>query len=128
MHARNVVATAVLVAVAGTTTVAAPAQARLRNDITVSVSDRSLASGQTFRIRGRFIDSGRLAVDNVVKVQTRRNHRWVPIRGARVRTNDRGRYRMRLILSQPGWRLLRVVGVDQGPGPNCYQRFRVRVH
>lgn len=97
-------------------------------DITVRTSDPTPRSGQTFRIRGRFVDSGDPAVNQVVRVQARRNHPWVRLAGARVRTSADGTYRMRLVLSQRGKRPLRVVGVDRGPGPNAFQRFSVRVH
>ena len=97
-------------------------------DITVQVSDPTPRSGQTFRIRGRFVDSGDPANHRLVRVQALRNHRWVRLPGARVRTSADGGYRMRLVLSQRGKRVLRVVGVDRGPGPNAFQRFSVRVH
>lgn len=130
MSRRTVVSVLALGLVVPASLVAGPAQACACHftDISVRVSDPTPASGQTFRIRGRFFDSGSPAQSRIVKVQTRRDDRWVRIRGARVRTNDEGRYRMRLVLSQRGRRMMRVVGVDRGEGPNAYERFRVRVH
>ena len=107
----------------------APAQACACDDaeISVRVSDATPASGQQFRARGRLIMGGLPAPAHTVKVQARRGGQWVPLRGARVQTNDEGRYRVRLVLSQRGSRLLRVAGVGEGTEPTQRQRFRVTV-
>ncbi|MGH3507002.1 MAG: hypothetical protein ACRDO2_07335 [Nocardioidaceae bacterium] len=97
-------------------------------DITVRVSDETPASGQQFIARGKLTMGGLPAEDHVVKVQTYRDGAWEQITGARVLTNDEGKYRVRLILSMKGKRLLRVVGVGQGDEPTERQRFTVRVH
>ena len=118
-------------AAVGTATAAPAREAGCCNpSITVRVSDSTPASGQTFRIRGRFLrPSGRPAAHQIVKVQTRRGDRWVRIRGARMRTDDRGRYRMRLILLQRGRRVMRVAGVTPAADRrNAFERFIVRVH
>jgi hypothetical protein len=127
---RRVIGSLVLVVGAQVGLVAPAAQACACHftDITVRSSDPTPRSGQTFRIRGRFVDSGDPARNQLVRVQAHRNRHWVALPGARVRTHADGGYRMRLILSQRGERLLRVVGMDQGPGPNAYERFSVRVH
>lgn len=126
---KSKIAATVLVMAVPAGMAATPAQAVSDSDtrITVRVSDETPASGQTFRIRGRFIEDGSPAINQPVKAQTRRDGQWVPLRGARIHTNDEGRYRMRLVLSQRGKRLLRVVGVAD-TGANAYQRFTVRVH
>lgn len=108
----------------------APAQACACDDaeIRVRVSDPTPASGQQFRARGLLIMGGLPAPDHTVKVQARRGGQWVPLRGARVETNDEGRYRVRLVLSQRGARVLRVAGVGEGGEPTQRRRFRVTVH
>lgn len=110
---------------------AMPAQAAcLCSDtaITAKASDRTPASGQEFSVRGRFVDAGEPAANQVVKVQTLRDGHWEQLSGAKVRTSSEGRYRVRLVLSQRGDRDLRVVGVAAGEGPNARKRFTVRVH
>lgn len=97
-------------------------------DISVRVSDATPASGQQFLARGRLIMGGLPAPEHTVKVQARRGGEWVLLRGARVQTNDEGRYRMRLVLSQQGTRVLRVVGVGERAEPTQRQRFTVTVH
>ncbi len=130
MRTHHLATTAALALAVPAAALAAPAEAAVCcPSISVRVSDATPASGQTFRIRGRFLQpAGQPAVNRVVKVQARRNDSWVPLSGARVRTDDEGRYRMRLILSQRGRRLLRVVGVNPGDRPNAFRRFAVRVH
>ncbi len=129
MRAHHLAITAALTLAAPATALTAPADAAVCcPTITVRVSDPTPASGQTFRIRGRFLQpAGQPAVNRIVKVQALRNDRWVALSGAQVRTDDEGRYRMRLVLSQRGRRLLRVVGVNPGDRPNAVRRFTVRV-
>ncbi len=110
---------------------AAPAQACGGcddSDISVRVSDRTPASGQQFVARGLFILGGLPAPGHVVKVQTYRGGDWVNITGARVTTNDEGRYRVRLILFAKGERLMRVKGIGEQNEKNEVARFTVRVH
>jgi hypothetical protein len=52
--------------------------------------------------------------DAVVRVRTYVDGRWVDIKGARVTTNDEGRYRVRIVLYRKGDRLLRVVANPVG--------------
>jgi hypothetical protein len=122
---------AAVVALAPLALAAAPAQACGGcddGDITVRVSDTTPASGQQFIARGKLTMGGLPAADHVVRVQTFRGGEWVAISGARVTTNEDGKYRVRLILSMKGKRVLRVVGVGQGDEPTERQRFTVRVH
>lgn len=110
---------------------ATPAQAARANwdtEITARTSDSTPASGESFTVRGKFIDAGSPATHQTVKVQALRNDRWVQLDGAQVSTDEAGRYRVRLILSQTGKRELRVVGVADSAGPNARERFTVRVH
>lgn len=120
-----------LAVVAPLAMVAGPAQACGGCDdgsITVHVSDSTPASGEQFIARGRLIMGGLPAEDHVVKVQTYRDGTWVAVTGARVLTNEEGRYRVRLILSMKGERLLRVFGIGQNGLPNEIERFTVVVH
>lgn len=96
--------------------------------ITAVPSDTTPASGQEFRVRGAFTVDGQPAVDRPVKVQTWRNDAWEQLKGAKVNTNDEGRYQVRVILQQKGERLLRVVGVSPEGIRNAYHRFTVTVH
>jgi hypothetical protein len=96
--------------------------------ITVHVSDDTPASGQQFIARGRLIMGGLPAADHVVRFQTYRNGSWEPIKGAHMLTDSDGKYRMRLILSQTGHRVLRAVGVGEGDEPTQRERFSVTVH
>ena len=98
------------------------------SSITVHVSDDTPASGQQFIARGQLIMGGLPAPDHVVRFQTYRNGVWEPIKGAHMLTNSEGKYRMRLILSQTGRRVLRAVGVGEGREPTQRERFTVRVH
>ncbi len=97
-----------------------------RARITASVTDTTPASGQTFRVTGRLTRGGEAVAGWTVKVQTLRDGSWSNLTGARMSTSDRGRYKLRVVLSQTGQRTLRVVGVV--PGHNAFQRFGVTVH
>ncbi len=79
-------------------------------------------------MHGRFFRAGDPAADRPVKVQARRDGAWIQLTGARVTTNDNGGYRVRLILSQTGKRVLRVVGVTPRGTRNAFHRFSVTVH
>jgi hypothetical protein len=130
MSMRTTLAVAVVAAVAPVA-IAVPAHACSGCDdgtITVHVSDSTPASGQTFVARGELIMGGLPAADHVVKVQAWRDGSWQQLTGARVTTTGEGKYRMRLVLSQKGERLLRVVGIGQGDQPTERRRFKVTVH
>ncbi|MGH3447432.1 MAG: hypothetical protein ACRDQA_11955 [Nocardioidaceae bacterium] len=96
--------------------------------VTVHVTDRAPASHQTFIVHGVMFWHNHRAANHTVKLQTRRGGEWHNIRGAHMRTNSRGHYRLRLVLFQRGHRVLRAVGVVRGPAPNVFNRFTVRVH
>jgi hypothetical protein len=97
--------------------------------ISVRVSDSTPASGQQFVARGSLVIGGRPAPAHTVKVQTLLGGQWKPIAGARVTTDADGRYRVRLILSTKGDRVLRVVGLGRGADEKTERkRFTVRVH
>ncbi len=98
------------------------------SSISVHVSDDTPASRQQFFARGQLIMGGLPAPDHVVRFQTHRNGAWEPIKGAHMLTNSEGKYRMRLILSQTGPRLLRAVGVGEGIEPTQRKKFSVAVH
>ena len=123
-----VAAAAVFAAAATALTPAAQAAPMSESMISVAASDSTPASGQQFRIHGRLVMAGMPAADHIVRVQARHNSSWVPLSGARMNTNDEGRYRMRLVLSQKGERLLRVVGVGYKGERNQHQTFILRVH
>jgi hypothetical protein len=58
--------------------------------ISVRSSDVTPTSGQQFRIHGRLVMSGMQAPPNhIVKAQTMRDGMWIPLKGARVSTNER---------------------------------------
>ena len=122
---------AVALATLAPLTMAVPQAAQahtLTSSITAHVTDSTPASGQTFRVFGRFTINGRLAVGHLVKIQELRNNTWLPLKGAQIRTNSEGRYRLRLILSLKGRNVLRAVGVTQKGHRNAYRRFVVTVH
>ena len=119
-----VLAPAILVA--GTTQAAdaaAPA-----SSITVTSSDYTPASGQTFYVSGVFVDQGVPADHEPVKVQRLFQGTWTTLTGAVVRTTSDGHYRMRVILETKGVRYLRVVGVTAGPAHDAFKRFTETVH
>lgn len=98
------------------------------SDISVHVSDSTPASGQQFIVRGKLVMGGLPASDHVVKIQTKLNGTWQPIKGVRMSTDSDGKYRLRVILSTKGKRMLRAVGVGQGDEPTQRQQFSVTVH
>lgn len=96
---------------------AGPASAtdRPASRITVSASDSEVDPGEQFALRGRLTtEGGRALAGGVVRVQTFRDGAWEDLPGAQVTTNDEGRYRVRVVLSQKGERGLRVVGNPAG--------------
>jgi hypothetical protein len=94
--------------------------------LTANVSDRTPASGQQFIVRGKLIEMGMTGKDHAIRVQALLGGSWQPI--AHVRTNEDGKYRVRVILSTTGERTLRVVAVGQGHEKNQHTRFVVNVH
>ncbi|MGH3471142.1 MAG: hypothetical protein ACRDPG_03725 [Nocardioidaceae bacterium] len=96
--------------------------------ITAKPTDRTPASGQTFRVNGTFTLSGKPASHHIVKFQSLRNNKWIPLTGARMLTTSTGTYTMRLILSAKGTQDLRAVGVSGNAMRNAFKRFTVTVH
>lgn len=122
---------AVALATLAPLTLAAPEAAQadaLTSSITAHVTDVTPASGQTFRVFGRLTVNSRLAVGHLVKIQELRHGTWLPLKGAQIRTNSQGRYRLRLILTLKGKNVLRAVGVTEKGHRNAYKRFSVTVH
>lgn len=95
--------------------------------ISVHASDSTPASGEQFVVRGTFGTTSAAASDRPVKVQAYRDGAWHQLTGARVMTNDEGVYRCRVILSQTGKRVLRVVGVAPEGSRNAFHKFSVTV-
>jgi hypothetical protein len=95
--------------------------------LTVHVSDPTPAAGQRFVVRGKVEFFGMTSANQVVKVQAKRHGAWAPLKGARVRTDADGHYRLPLVLDQTGERRLRVVGVGQQGDSNMHARFHVLV-
>jgi hypothetical protein len=136
MFKRSVIAGAVGIATAVAPVVAFAPSALAGGDggcgggfdlLTAKVSDSTPASGEQFIVRGKLIEMGMTGKDHAIRVQTYLGGSWQPI--AHVRTNDDGKYRVRVILSTPGKRILRVVAVAQGSGENKqHNRFVVNVH
>ena len=94
--------------------------------IAVLAPKRVVSSGEQFRVKGVWIQSGKAAAGRTVKVQTRRDGRWRTLKGAVVTARANGEFGVRLVLQQKGVRALRVVGVNPD-GPNVRDRFRVTV-
>jgi hypothetical protein len=94
--------------------------------LTAHVSDPTPASGQQFIVRGKLIEMGMTGKNHVIRVQTKLGGSWEPI--AHVRTNDDGKYRIRVILSAPGKRILRVVAPAGKHEDRQRTRFVVNVH
>jgi hypothetical protein len=115
---------------AGLVLVALPVQAAPADPgpvITARASADVVATGETVVVRGRFTRGGAVAVDHAVKVQSGYVGHWEDVRGARVRTGDDGRYRVRVVLYRHGVRDLRIVGIVPGPRRNAYDRLTLMV-
>lgn len=98
--------------VAATALVAAPpAQSATlaRSRVTVTATDHTPASGQTFRLSGAVWSAG-ARVPATIRVTTLRNGQWVQLPGAVIQTNRFNQYRIRVVLQMKGHRQLRVVG------------------
>jgi hypothetical protein len=124
--ARRAVATAGTLAVAATLVAAAPAQSTTTTSSKVSVSttDSTPASGQTFRLSGAVRSEG-VKVPATIRVKTYSNGHWVQLKGAVMQTNRDNTYRMRIILQMKGERLLRVVA---DPTPAGISNARTTIH
>lgn len=110
----------------GSIAATAPADAApIRVRITAHPSDRTVDSGESFRVHGRFTLNGEPAGGRQVKIQSLRNGEWQSLTGSRLRTGSLGKYRVRIRLYTEGNRVLRAVGV--GPTRNGYKRFVVQV-
>jgi hypothetical protein len=96
------------------------------DELTVHVSDSTPASGEQFIVRGHLVEMGMSGKDHAIRVQSRSGGSWHPV--AHVRTDIDGKYRVRLILSTTGKRVLRVVAIGQGHENNQATRFVVNVH
>ena len=78
----------------------------------IQASDYRVSSGEQFIVHGKI----RLgygpdqipAPPSTVQVQTKRHGSWHNLRGARVKSKENGRYRVRVVLQMPGKRKLRV--------------------
>lgn len=128
--ARRTVATLGALAAATTLVAATPAQSATPTPSRVSVSatDTTPASGQTFRLYGAVRSDGD-KVPATIRVQTYRNGHWVPLSGAVMKTNRFDNYRIRIVLQMKGKRLLRVVADPTPAGiSNSRTRITVTVH
>ncbi|MDN5852917.1 MAG: hypothetical protein L0K86_08735 [Actinomycetia bacterium] len=111
--------------------VAAPAQADYKASLSIHATDHSVRSGQQFRVHGKYMfRSGAPIKHRMVRVQSKNtNGHWVRLKGAHLRTNSSGHYRIRVILFRKGVRKLRVKA--HGPGrrtnPMRSRVIRVRV-
>jgi hypothetical protein len=94
--------------------------------LTAHVSDKTPASGEQFIVTGKLIEMGMTGKHHAIRVQTLLGGSWQPI--AHVRTNDDGKYRVRVILSTPGERVLRVVAPAGKHEDRQRTRFVVQVH
>ena len=128
--ARRAVATVGALAAAVTMVAAAPAQSATptTSKVSVSTTDSTPASGQTFRLYGA-VQSGGHKVAATMHVLTYRNGHWVQLPGATMQTNRDNTYRIRIVLQMKGHRQLRVVGdpVAAGLG-NARTTISVTVH
>ena len=87
--------------------------------VTIHATDQRVQSGEQFRVHGKYLFGDNTPVRNrMMRVQTKKaNGNWVRVKGAKLRTNSKGRYRIRVALSRKGLRKLRVRA--QGPGPHA---------
>jgi hypothetical protein len=94
--------------------------------LTANASDTTPASGQEFIVTGKLVEMGMTGKDHAIRVQTLLGGSWQPV--AHVRTDQDGKYRVRVILSTPGKRILRVVAPAGAHEDNQHTRFVVNVH
>jgi len=108
----------------------APAQSAdlATSRVTVTATDYTPASGQTFRLFGAVRSEG-VKVPATIRVKTFRNGEWVQLRGAVMQTNRFNQYRIRVILQMKGQRMLRVVADPKPVGiRNSHKDITVQVH
>ncbi|MGH3359278.1 MAG: hypothetical protein ACRDO7_10780 [Nocardioidaceae bacterium] len=110
---------------------AGPAHAGFDATITAHATDSHVRSGEQFRVHGKYLlGDGTPVTNRMVRVQSKNaNGSWTTIRGAHLRTNSEGRYRIRVILFRKGERKLRVraQGPDANTSPIRSRPFTVRV-
>jgi hypothetical protein len=94
--------------------------------LTANVSDKTPASGQEFIVTGKLIEMGMTGKDHAIRVQTLLGGSWQPI--AHVTTDQDGKYRVRVILSTTGERILRVLAPAGAHEDKQHTRFVVNVH
>ena len=120
--------TATTLVVASSATSPAQSATLVPSRISVQTSDRTPASGQTFRLSGAVTAHGH-RVPATVRVKTWRHGQWVQLPGAVVRTDRAKRYHVRIILQMKGQRQLRVVGDPRPAGIQTARRtITVTVH
>jgi hypothetical protein len=95
--------------------------------ITARASEDVVAPGETVVLRGKLTRGARPAAGHRVKVQTGYVGHWETLRGARVRTDGQGRYRVRVVMHVTGVRDLRVVGMVPGPADEAFARVTLMV-
>lgn len=112
---RTLLAAAVALVAAATTGPAALAGPGSPGDdgdggrLSIARSTAVAAPGQTIRLTGLFEVDNPVA-GGTVRIYTVRDGRNVPLSGAVVTTDSRGRYAVRVQLSQEGERVLRAIG------------------
>ncbi|UYM05159.1 peptidase associated/transthyretin-like domain-containing protein [Solicola gregarius] len=120
-----------VLALAAPLLVSGPANADYEASLTIHATDTTVHSGQQFRVHGKFLfGSGAPIKHRMVRVQTKSpDGHWSNIKGAKLRTNSEGRYRIRVILSRKGVRTLRVKAHGPGPttSPMWSKAIKVRV-
>jgi hypothetical protein len=128
--ARRAVVTVGALAAAATLVAATPAQSTTLtpSKVSVSTTDSTPASGQTFRLYGAVRSEGH-QVPATILVQTYRNGHWVQLPGATMQTNRDDTYRIRVVLQMKGKRQLRVVADPTPAGiNNARTTISVTVH
>jgi hypothetical protein len=82
--------------------------------MTARPSSFQVDPGEQFVVRGRLMSEGEPVAGAAVRVRTWAEDRFVNVKGARVTTNEEGRYRVRVVLYRKGDRLLHVIGNPAG--------------
>lgn len=96
--------------------------------VTVTSTDYTPASGETFRLYGAVWSEGD-RVPATIRVKTYRDGKWVQLSGAVMHTNRYDRYRIRIVLQMKGERLLRVIGNPDDDGiATARKTITVNVH
>ena len=111
--------------------ISGPAHAGYDARVTIHVSDTTVHSGQQFRVHGKYLFGDNTpVVGKRIRVQSKSpKGKWTKIKGATLRTNAEGHYRIRVILSRKGNRMLRVKaqGPDSQTAPLRSKAIKVRV-